>query len=529
MSIHGKNIIAGVAEADGDTIYNGVRAQDGEKLEPVFHAATDEEIHKACKAAAEALAEANADDYTRIEKLLNLTADYIEELGEVLIDRCMEETGLPEARLLGERGRTCGQLRMFANVVKEGTWLDARIDTAQPDRAPIPKPDLRMVLVPLGPIAVFGASNFPLAFSVAGGDTASALAAGNPVVVKAHPAHPGTSELVATAITRAVKDAGLPAGWFSLVHGVKPETSLQLVTHPAIKAVGFTGSLQAGRAIHDAAAARPEPIPVYAEMGSVNPVFFLPGAVKERGEQLAMGYAGSIALGAGQFCTNPGLGLALQDEYLDAFVATLTTQVAASPVQTMLHKGIAENYCKALFQLSEHAEVNTLASSPVDGSQTGASLLLTTGAAILEDESLSEEVFGPSSLLARCASKDELLQIAANLDGQLTATIHGTEEDLAEYAELVTHLRSKVGRLIFNAFPTGVEVCPSMQHGGPYPAASNSLFTSVGTGAIRRFARPVSYQGWPNPALPAALQDSNPLGLWRQVNGQLSKDAVSRS
>ena len=526
MSIHGKNIIAGVVAADGMDSFQAQNPATGSEIAGDFTIATEEEIHQACVSAADAFRFAASDDYARIEKLLNLTADYIEELGDELIERCMAETGLPQARLQGERGRTCGQLRLFASVVKQGTWLEARIDTALPDRAPIPKPDLRMMLVPIGPVAVFGASNFPLAFSVAGGDTASALAGGNPVIVKAHPAHPGTSELVGAAITRAVADAGLPAGWFSMVHGNAPETSLQLVTHPAIQAVGFTGSLHAGRSIADAAAKRAEPIPVYAEMGSVNPVFFLPGALAERGEQMAQGYGNSIVLGAGQFCTNPGLSLVVDSPEIDAFVQAVADTLSASAPQTMLHKGIVESFCKSLFQLSENDEVETIASSPVDGNQVGGTLLVTTGEAILEESGLSEEVFGPSSLLARCDSKAQILQIAEGMEGHLTATIHGTEQDLKDYADLVAILRRKVGRLIFNGFPTGVEVCPSMHHGGPYPAASNSLFTSVGTGAIRRFARPVSYQGFPGSQLPAPLRDANPLGLWRMVNGEMSQDPV---
>lgn len=526
MTLHGRNLIAGEALGESGDTFRAACADTGEELDVVFHVASEEEIHRACRAAECALAEADDDNYAQVEKLLNLSADYIEELGDELIERCMKETGLPAARLQGERGRTCGQLRLFADVVKQGVWLDARIDTALPDREPIPKPDIRMVLVPVGPVAVFGASNFPLAFSVAGGDTASALAAGNPVVVKAHPAHPGTSEMVASAISRAVKDAGLPEGWFSMVHGTTPETSIQLVTHPAVKAVGFTGSIEAGRAIFDAACGRPEPIPVYAEMGSVNPVFFLPEALAERGEQIAQGYAGSISLGAGQFCTNPGLGIGLDGPQINQFVEQVADLLKESPAQTMLHKGISENFCRSLFTLSENEEVETVVSASVEGNQAGPTLLVTNGEALINESSLSGEVFGPSSLVVKCSDKKEMLAVAERLEGQLTATIHGTESDLAAYADLVTILRRKVGRIIFNGFPTGVEVCPSMQHGGPYPAASNSLFTSVGTGAIRRFARPISFQSWPDKQLPAALRNANTLGIWRTVNGVLSNDPV---
>lgn len=523
MNIHGHSIIAGVACASGTETFHAVNPATGASLEPAFVAATEAEVRSACAAAAAAFDQGQAAP-DLIARLLNLVADEIEALGEALTERAMAETGLPQARLQGERGRTCGQLRLFASVVEEGSWVDARIDTAQPERTPLPKPDLRQVHMALGPVAVFGASNFPLAFSVAGGDTASALAAACPVVVKGHPAHPGTSELVAGAITRAVAAVGLPAGWFSLIQGAANETSLQVVTHPAIKAVGFTGSLVGGRALFAAASARPEPIPVYAEMGSVNPVFFLPGALKERGEQVAQGYAQSLMMGAGQFCTNPGLSLALEDEQLPGFIEQVAAAIDGAANQTMLHAGIATAYRAGLDRLTGHAAVDVRAANPGAGNEGGAAFMVTRGQALLDDPSLSEEVFGPCSLLGSCSTREEMLAVAGSLEGHLTATIFGTAEELAEYADLIALLERKVGRLIFNAFPTGVEVCPSMHHGGPYPATMNPMYTSVGTAAIRRFARPVCYQGWPDTHLPAALQDANPLGLMRLVNSNLTRE-----
>ncbi|MFT5121639.1 MAG: alpha-ketoglutaric semialdehyde dehydrogenase [Verrucomicrobiales bacterium] len=525
MSMHGHSIIAGIASTSGSLTFHAQNPATLSALEPGFVAATEADVNAACTAAAEAFAAVRPTPAC-IAQLLNAAADEIEALGDALIERAMAETGLPQGRIQGERGRTCGQLRLFASVAEEGSWVDARIDTALPDRAPLPKPDVRQVHIALGPVAVFGASNFPLAFSVAGGDTASALAAGCPVVVKGHPAHPGTSELVAGALTRAVAAAGLPAGWFSLIQGVANETSLQVVMHPAIQAVGFTGSLGAGRALFAAAASRPAPIPVYAEMGSVNPVFFLPGALKERGEQLAQGYAQSLTMGAGQFCTNPGLSLALVDEQLPDFIAQVTSAVQASTNQTMLHAGIATAYRAGLERLTGHAAVELLASHAGEGNEGGAAFMVTQAQALLDDPRLSEEVFGPSSLLGQCASRDEMLAMAESLEGHLTATLFGTDEELADYADLVAILERKVGRLIFNAFPTGVEVCPSMHHGGPYPATTNPMVTSVGTAAIKRFARPVCYQGWPESQLPQALQSANPRGLMRLVNASLSRDAL---
>jgi 2,5-dioxopentanoate dehydrogenase len=438
------------------------------------------------------------------------------------------ETALPKDRLTGERGRTVNQLKLFAEVVREGSWVEARIDLAQPARQPLPKPDIRRMLIPLGPVVVFAASNFPLAFSVAGGDTASAFAAGCPVVVKAHPAHPATSELVGRAVARAVAATGLPAGSFSLLHGVSHELGLGLVKHPLTKAVGFTGSLRAGRALFDAAGQRPEQIPVYAEMGSINPVFMLPGALRERAEALAEGVKGSVTLGTGQFCTCPGLAVGLRDENFARFADKLGNLMQSTPPAPMLYPAIAQGYAAGVAKLSSLAglqAVTAQAAADVSKNEAGAALFATDAQTFQQHDELSEELFGPATVLVSCDSRAELEQLARKLEGHLTATIHGTAEDLIEYRWLVDILVTKVGRLIFNGYPTGVEVCPSMQHGGPYPATTDARTTSVGTAAIQRFARPVAYQNFPQEALPPELQNDNPRGIWRLVDNQLTSES----
>src|SRR5499427_6959579 len=395
---------------------------------------------------------------------------------------------------------------MFADLIREGSWVDARIDTPLPDRRPIPKPDLRRMLVPVGPVAVFGSSNFPLAFSVAGGDTASALAAGCPVVVKAHPAHPGTSEMVARAIASAVAATGMPAGVFSMLHGVGHEVGLGLVKHPLTRAVGFTGSLRGGRALFDAAASRPDPIPVYAEMGSVNPVFVLPGALRERAEAIAEGLKNSVTLGVGQFCTCPGLAVGLLDENFARFADKLGGLIAGAQPGTMLYPGILEGYEAGVKRLSDLEGLQTTQSRiEPDAAKTEArpAVFSTNARTFMRHHELREEVFGPSTVVVSCDSRQEMERVARNLEGHLTATIHGTAEDLRDYDWLVSILENKAGRLIFNGYPTGVEVCASMHHGGPYPATTDSRSTSVGTAAINRFVRPIAYQNFPQSLLPA--------------------------
>ncbi|OBX34068.1 alpha-ketoglutaric semialdehyde dehydrogenase [Halomonas elongata] len=434
----------------------------------------------------------------------------------------MAESGLPQARIQGERGRTCGQLRLFASVVRAGEWLDVRIDPALPDRQPMPRVDLRQRHVALGPVAVFGASNFPLAFSVAGGDTASALAAGCPVVVKAHSAHPGTSELVGRAIQRAVQKCELPEGVFSLLYGSGREVGQGLVKDSRIKAVGFTGSRSGGTALMAAAQARPEPIPVYAEMSSINPVFLLPEALKSRAAALGEAFVGSLTMGAGQFCTNPGLVIAEKGEGLDAFVAAAGEAVKGAAAQTMLTPGIHEAYSKGVDSLVASDKAREVARGPVGegANQCQAGLFVASAKDFLADEALQAEVFGATSLVVECADQDEVKRVAEHLEGQLTATLQMDDADAETARGLLPILERRAGRVMANGWPTGVEVCHAMVHGGPYPATSDSRTTSVGSAAIHRFLRPVCYQNLPEALLPEALKDGNPAGVSRLVDGK---------
>jgi 2,5-dioxopentanoate dehydrogenase len=502
----------------------------GEWLEGEFFESTVGEIDAAARAAERAFETYSSLAAGRRAEFLRAIAQQILALGERLLERAAAETALPAGRLENERARTVSQLLLFADLIEEGSWVGARIDRALPDRKPQPRPDLRRMLVALGPVAVFGASNFPLAFSVAGGDTVSALAAGCPVVVKAHPAHPGTSELAADAIRRAARDTRMPDGVFGMVHGASPEVGITLVTHPAIRAAGFTGSLRAGRTLFDAAAMRPEPIPVYAEMGSSNPVFLLPGALAERSQAIARGLASSVTLGSGQFCTNPGLAILLDSPDSSAFLQTVGTLLEASPAGTMVHAGIKTAYDRDLVEVTGVAGVAVAARAQGESSYpetaAHAALLMTDARAFAQSPRLSSEIYGPATLAVRCGAPEEMLELARGLHGHLTATIHGTEKDLAEFSGLVAILRQKAGRLVFNGFPTGVEVCHAMHHGGPYPATTDARETSVGTAAIHRFARPVCYQDFPQSALPQELQDQNPRGVWRLVDGAFTRGAV---
>lgn len=456
---------------------------------------------------------------------LRAAAEGIDALGKTLIETAMRETNLPEARLVGERARTTGHLKMFAQLVEEGSWCEARIDTAMPDRAPAPKPDIRKMLVPIGPVVVFGAANFPLAYSTAGGDTASALAAGCPVIVKAHPAHAATSQLVAEVLVAAAEKTGMPKGVFQHVFGSSFAVGQALVNHPLTRAVGFTGSLAGGKALFDLANQRAEPIPVFAEMSSINPIVLLPESLRKDPEGTAVKVAASITLGVGQFCTNPGLLLAIEGEGLQKFVAALAREIGKAAPGTMLHQGIAENYAtkkaQALAQLGVAVEAEGLAGTRQQGQALVASAAADT---FMENPTLAEEVFGPFSLIVRCKNKQELMQVAGKLHGQLTTTMIGEEAEVAHYQELLSLLAEKAGRLIMNGVPTGVEVCPSMQHGGPFPATTDSRFTSVGTDAIKRFVRPVAFQNFPDSLLPDELKESNPLKIWRLRNSEWTKN-----
>ena len=515
--VTGKNLIAGTIVDAADGTFNAAGSL------AAFEEASSALVERAVDAAAGAY-----DAYRRLPAetraaFLDAIASAIEASDE-LVDVAQVETALPAQRLTGERARTANQLRMFAGLVREGSWVDARIDRALPDRTPQPRPDIRRMLVPIGPVAVFGASNFPLAFSVAGGDTASALAAGCPVVVKAHPAHPATSEVAARAVMAAADASGLPHGVFSLLQSTRNDIARALVQHPHLKAVGFTGSLRAGRALFDVAAGRPDPIPVYAEMGSVNPVFILPGAIAERAALIAAGLKDSVTLGVGQFCTNPGLTLGIGDAGFDDLVGQLDALIRRAPPGTMLTPAICRAYQSGAQRLSDIEGVSTTRSSTAAHESKGVpALFVTTAEVFLRHHEVGDELFGPSTVVIRCGSRGELYQLAGQLDGQLTATIHGTPADLEDYAPLVSILENKAGRLIVNGFPTGVEVCHSMQHGGPYPATTDARSTSVGTAAINRFARPIAYQNVPPSLLPAELQDDNPRGIWRLVDGQLTK------
>ncbi|WP_254164394.1 aldehyde dehydrogenase (NADP(+)) [Chryseosolibacter histidini] len=524
MELTGKNFIAGQRTGSGKA-FQAENPATGKMLEQSFYEASQKEVDEAVHQAEDAFNDYNKKSGKQRADLLEAIADEIIALGDVLIQRCMEETGLPEARLTGERGRTVNQLKLFAQVLREGSWVNARIDLADPDRKPLPKPDVRSMYRPLGPVGIFGASNFPFAFSVAGGDTASALAAGCTVVVKAHPAHPGTCELIANAIQRAVEKSNMPAGTFSMVQGQSTDVGLAIVRHPLIKAIGFTGSFRGGKAIFDEANKRTVPIPVYAEMGSTNPVFILPGVLKEKREAIAKDLAASVTQGVGQFCTNPGLILLQQSEDGKAFKDTLSGSMAGSAAGVMLSAGIRSNYERGIEKLKGATGVTVVArgKSEGEGYRGVPSLLEATADSFLKDHTLEEEVFGPSTLMITASTREEIIRAAEKLTGHLTATILGTEKDLEDYKDLIAILEQKVGRLIFNGYPTGVEVCHSVVHGGPYPATTDSRTTSVGPAAIFRFARPVCYQNFPQTMLPDELKNNNPLGIWRMVNGEMKR------
>src|SRR5882762_2435034 len=448
---------------------------------------------------------------------LRRIAEQIETLGDELIQVCHEESKLTVDRLRGERVRTINQLVMFADLIEEGSWVDARIDTAQPDRKPIPKPDLRRMLIPLGPVAVFSASNFPFAFSVAGGDTASAFAAGCPVIVKGHPAHARTSVLVGDALARAIADTGMPKAIFHLLTDSSIESGTNLVTHPVVRAVGFTGSTQAGRNLFNLAMARPDPIPVFAEMSSLNPVLIMPGALRERRAGIVKGLTGSVTLGVGQFCTKPGVVLGLRGPDFEEFGSALGEALAKVEAAPMLYPGIEERLKKSLQKTQPYLRV----------SQT-AHLLVAKAKEFRENHLLQEEIFGPATLLVECENEAEVLKTIESLPGQLTATVHLTPDEEESSRAFLEAFTEKAGRVLLNGYPTGVEVCPSVQHGGPYPATTDSRFTSVGTAAILRFARPVCFQNFAEKLLPAELQNANKLRIWRQINGRLTKDDVGR-
>ena len=509
------------------TEFTAFDPRTGLALEGKYCDASAEEIDAAVLSAARAFPTYRALSPGARAAFLDAIASELAAMGEgkaPLVTRCCAETGLPEARIRGELTRTVNQLKLFADLLRDGSWVEARIDRADPARKPAPKPDLRSMLRPLGPVAVFGASNFPLAFSVAGGDTASALAAGCPVVVKAHPAHPGTCDIVAEAISTAAQSTDMPEGVFSMVHGIGTEVGMRLVEHPAICAVGFTGSYRGGKALFDAAARRPNPIPVYAEMGSSNPVFILPGALGLG--DLPQGLAASISLGTGQFCTNPGLLFLVDGPETKQFLTSLAEALKNSGSAPMLTQGIQQQYFAGIQGRIATEGVSAVLQPqilPSGGAYTGAPSLLDVSWADFESSpDLEEEVFGPAGLAVLLPAVKDFETVAARLHGHLTATIWGNQEDLKGASVLVRVLEEKVGRVIVNGFPTGVEVGHAMVHGGPFPATTDSRSTSVGTRAIQRFARPVCFQNLPQALLPPELQDANPDRIWRLVDGNLS-------
>ena len=497
----------------------------GEKIAPAFGSSNERQVVDACLLAETAFDSYRHSGYEQRAIFLEQIADNIFALGDTLVQRAMAETGLPQARIEGERGRTIGQLRLFAGLARAGRGLDPRIDPAIPEREPLPRSDLRQRHIPLGPVAVFGASNFPLAFSVAGGDTASALAAGAPVIVKAHCAHPGTSELVGRAIQRAVKQCELHPGVFSLLYDSGFTVGTALVGDPRIKAVGFTGSKAGGTALMKVAFERQEPIPVYAEMSSANPMFLLPAALTANPATLAAGLCGSLQMGAGQFCTNPGLIVAIDGAPLHAFIDSCSELLSLSPSQTMLTASIAQAYVSGAASLGRSAGVEPLAKGLCSEipNQCRAELFVTSAAVFIADKRLNEEVFGSCSLVIKCQDEAEMLQVAKHLEGQLTASIHCNDNECEKLVtSLLSILELKAGRVLFNGYPTGVEVCHAMVHGGPYPASSDSRSTSVGAAAIQRFMRPVCYQDVPAKYLPAEIDRANSRGLTRLVNGVLN-------
>ena len=526
--ITGKNYIGQKLSAKGTTTFKTMNPITNTENETVFTEATPDEIEEAVALAWNVFPSYKNISSSKKAAFLQGIANGIEEAGEELLAMYCQESGLARGRAEGERGRTVGQLRAFAQLVLEGSWVDATIDTAMPDRTPLPKVDIRKMSIPIGPIVVFGASNFPLAFSTAGGDVASALAAGCPVIVKSHAMHAGTGEMVAAIVLKTAKDTGMPNGVFSNLLAAGQSVGVQLVAHKHIKGVGFTGSIQGGRALYDIAAKRPEPIPVFAEMGSINPIVILPSALQTDFDKWTTQIVGSITNGAGQFCTKPGLLIGLKSELLTKFIQTLGEKLQQIAPVCMLHPTIKKNFNAGKELLSSQENVSVVAryEDAVNPNFAQQMLLTVEGKTFLANPLLATEVFGPFSIVVQCENSEELLQIIKGLEGQLTGTILADTTELAASSVLIDALQNRVGRIIFNGVPTGVEVCPSMLHGGPYPASSDSRFTAVGIHAIKRWVRPFSFQNCPMELLPLALQNDNPLKIQRLVNNNLTNEAL---
>ncbi len=515
----GKNQIGDHLSSNGEISFHTFNPKLNKENSTIFYEASSEEINKAVSLASTAYIIYSKISPYRKADFLDAIADEIMSLGQELIDTYCIESGLPEKRAINERERTVRQLQMFAKYVRDGSWVEATIDLAQPERKPVPKPDIRKMLVPLGPVVVFGASNFPLAYSTAGGDTASALAAGCPVIVKSHPMHAGTGELIAFAVNKAAIKTKMPNGVFSNLNSSGISVGKELVKHLGVKAVGFTGSVRGGRALFDIASQRLEPIPVFAEMGSINPTIVLPNALKMRADSIAITYAKAITLGTGQFCTNPGLIIGIRSKELDRFIVKLSNEIMQVEPCCMLHPNIIGNYEKgkenAQNQKGVTISVDFLGDTPTNHARQ--TILTVEGHTFLENKTLHHEVFGPFSIVVKCADIEELETIVNNLEGQLTGTIHAEENEITKNISVIQALENRVGRIIFNGVSNGVEVCAAMQHGGPYPASTDSRFTAVGVQSIKRWARPISYQNWPDSLLPIELRDDNPMGITRKV------------
>ena len=526
--ITGAQLIGTSESSEGQRTFRTSNPRDGKSTPWKFWEPTREEIEKAVELASSAFTAFRDLSGGRRAEFLDAIAEQLEAVSEDLVEVYTLESGLPEGRARGELGRTTGQLRAFASLAREGSWTMARIDTALPDRTPVPKPDIRKCLFPIGPIAVFGASNFPFAVSTAGGDTASALAVGCPVVVKGHPLHAGTGEAVARCVQRAALETKMPEGVFSHLQSSGISLGEQLVQHPLIKAVGFTGSRKAGLALFRLGQERPEPIPVFAEMGSINPVVVLPSAMHES-KGWAKAYAQSVTLGTGQFCTNPGLILGISGPAWDHFVAALSREIREVPAGCMLHKGMAENFRKLKTEFLSQKGVEEVEALQGAGGNAlvGAAVARVSGKDFCANPALQQEVFGPFTLMVACSDRKELLQAARMFEGQLTASVLGEPDEIREEPELLDVLKDKVGRLLFNGVPTGVEVCASMHHGGPYPATTDARFTSVGTDAVLRWVRPISFQNTPRELLPPVLRDENPEKILRLVNGEFTRKSTA--
>lgn len=526
--ITGKNQIGFSQSALGKTTFKTFNPILNTENKTLFFEANDDEINQAVKLASQAFETYKTIDGAKKAIFLRAIADEILDLGDALIKMYCSESGLTETRAISERGRTIFQLQSFADLVAEGSWVEASIDTAIPNRQPIPKVDLRKMFVPLGPVVVFGASNFPLAYSTAGGDTAAALAAGCPVIIKSHPIHAGTGELVSQAITKAAQKTGMPNGVISNLNSSNYQVGSKLVSHPNIKAVGFTGSINGGRALLNLASQRPEPIPVFAEMGSVNPVVMLPQAAKQQAQKWAKAYADSITLGSGQFCTNPGLILGIKSEDLSKFIKTLADEIVKIKPTCMLHPNIIGAYeSKKTSALAQDGLLEVVSFSDAIPKNYGRQTVTTVeGVAFSNNPKLHQEVFGPFTMVVQCENSTQLETIISKLEGQLTGTILSENNDIESHQNIVSALQNRVGRLIFNGVSTGVEVCPSMQHGGPYPASTDSRFTAVGIHAIKRWVRPISFQNWPNNLLPDALRNENPLNILRLVNNHNTRKTL---